>query len=164
MDAFVAMHHYIGNNEYRLLHVESKLLEHDNDIKLLQSSFNKFEERKKINEIYFNGQIYDAYSKIIDIFNDAKRELIIIDSYADNTILDIIKRLNIKVIIITKKDNYLTHQDIIKYNKQYHNLKVIFNNTFHDWYFIYKESAFKYNLINCNKCSVLYWQYVLYHL
>ena len=87
MDAFVAMHHYIGNNEYRLLHVESKLLEHDNDIKLLQSSFNKFEERKKINEIYFNGQIYDAYSKIIDIFNDAKRELIIIDSYADNTIL-----------------------------------------------------------------------------
>ena len=63
-------------------------------------------------------------------------ELIIIDAYADNTILDIIKRLNIKVVIITKKDNLLTEQDINKYNEQYHNLRVIYNNTFHDRYFI----------------------------
>lgn len=40
------------------------------------------------------------------------------------------------VVIITKKDNLLTKQDIIKYNKQYHNLKVIYDNTFHDRYFI----------------------------
>ena len=30
----------------------------------------------------------------------------------------------------------MTDQDIIKYNKQYHNLKVIFESTFHDRYFI----------------------------
>jgi len=42
----------------------------------------------------------------------------------------------IEVIIITKRDNLLTNQDVIKYNKQYHNLKVIYNNTFHDRYFI----------------------------
>ena len=136
MDAFVKMRHYIGNNEYRLSIVETKLIEHDKNIKLLQESFKKFEEKKKINEIYFNGQIFDAYSKVLDIFKNAKKELIIIDSYADNTILDIIKRLNIEVILITKKDNLLTDQDIEKYNKQYHNLKVIYNNTFHDRYFI----------------------------
>ena len=106
------------------------------DIKLLKESFSKLEEKKKNNEIYFNGQIYDAYSKILDIFKNAKKELIIIDSYADNKILDIIKRLKIEVIIITKKDNLLTDQDIEKYNKQYHNLKVIYDNTFHDRYFI----------------------------
>ena len=44
--------------------------------------------------------------------------------------------MDTKVIIITKKDNLLTKQDIEKYNKQYNNLKVIFNNTFHDRYFI----------------------------
>ena len=44
--------------------------------------------------------------------------------------------MDVKVILITKKDNLLTKQDIDKYNKQYHNLKVIFNNTFHDRYFI----------------------------
>ena len=136
MDAFVAIRHYIGDNEYRLSNVEAKVLEHDNDIKLLQESFKKFEEKKKNNEIYFNGQIFDAYSKILDIFKDAKKELTIIDAYADNTILDIIKRLNVQATIITKKDNLLTNQDIQKYNQQYHNLKIIFNNTFHDRYFI----------------------------
>ena len=136
MDAFVSMHHYIGKNEYRLSNVESKLIEHDKDIKLLQESFQKFEENRKINEIYFNGQIFDAYCKIYEIFNDAKKELIIIDNYADNTILDIVKRLNIEVIIITKANNLLTKQDILKYNKQYHNLRVIYDNTYHDRYFI----------------------------
>lgn len=105
-------------------------------IKVLEASFDKFEEKRKNNEIYFNGQIYDAYSKIYDIFKTASKELIIIDAYADNTILDIIKRLNIEIIVITKKDNLLTNQDISKYNKQYYNLKVIYNNTFHDRYFI----------------------------
>ena len=136
MDAFVAMRHYIGNNENRLINVETKVLEHDKNIKLLQESFQKFEEKKKINEIYFNGQIYDAYSKIKEIFNNAKRELIIIDSYADKTILDIIKFLNIGVTIITKSNNLLTIQDIEKYNKQYNNLKVIYDDRFHDRYFI----------------------------
>ena len=136
MDAFVAMRHYIGNNEYRLSNVETKILEHDFEIKLLKASFNKFEEKKKINEIYFNGQIFDAYSKILEIFKESKQDLIIIDAYADNTILDIIKRLKINVTIITKKDNLLTKQDIDKYNKQYNNLKVIYESTFHDRYFI----------------------------
>ena len=139
MDAFVAMRHYIGKNEYRLENIEIKVLEHDKSIKLLQESFIKLEEKKKVNEIYFNGQIFDAYSKIHEIFKEAKDNLIIIDSYADSTILDIIKRLNVEVIIITKPDNLLTKQDIEKYNKQYQNLKVVFNNTFHDRYFILDE-------------------------
>ena len=62
MRAFVAMRHYIGNNEYRLLNVESKIVEHDNDIRLLQESFSKFEEKKQVNDIYFTDQIDDAYS------------------------------------------------------------------------------------------------------
>lgn len=74
--------------------------------------------------------------KCVSIFHLAINSLVIIDNYADNTILDIVKRLNVEVIIITKKDNLLTYQDIEKYNKQYHNLKVIYDNKFHDRYFI----------------------------
>ena len=136
MRAFVAMKKYIGTNEYRLSNVETKILEHDKNIKLLQESFDKLSEKKKENEVFFNGQIYDAYSKILNIFKSAKKEIIIIDTYADNTILDIIKKLDIRVTIITKPNNLLTNQDIKKYNKQYHNLKVIFNDTFHDRYLI----------------------------
>ena len=136
INTFIKMKKYIGTNEYRLSNVETKILEHDKNIKLLQESFDKLSEKKIENEIFFNGQIYDAYSKILNIFKAAKKELTIIDAYADNTILDIIKRINIKVTIITKPNNLLTNQDIKKYNKQYRNLKVIFNDTFHDRYFI----------------------------
>ena len=136
MRTFVAMRHVLGNNEYRLSNLESKIIEHDNNIRLLQESFNKLDEKKKINEIYFNGQIYDAYYKIQEIFNEAKNSLIIIDGYADNTILNIIKRLKVSVIIITKPNNLLIRQDIKKYNLQYNNLKVVYDNTFHDRYFI----------------------------
>ena len=139
MDAFVALKHYISDNLIEQKFVNKQVLKNTEDIKLLKESFQKFEEKKKINEIYFNGQIYDAYSKILDIFKSAKKKLIIIDSYADNTLLDIIKRLIIDVVIITKKDNLLTWQDIIKYNKQYHNLKVLYNNDFHDRYFLIDE-------------------------
>ncbi len=136
MDAFVAMRKYISTNLIEQKYINNLVLEDHEKIKVLESSFAKFEEKQKVNEIYFNGQIYDAYSKIQEIFNDATKELIIIDNYADYTLLDIIKRLKIKVIIITKPNNLLTKQDIIKYNQQYNNLKVIYNNTFHDRYFI----------------------------
>ena len=136
MDAFVAMRKYISSNLLEQKYINNMVFEHDSQIKLLQSTFNKLEEKKKVNEIYFDGQIYDAYSKIQEIFKEAKKEIIIIDGYADNTILDIIKRLKVNVTIITKPNNLLTKQDVLKYNKQYNNLKAIYDNSFHDRYFI----------------------------
>ena len=47
-----------------------------------------------------------------------------------------IKRLNISVLLITKSNGLLTNQDIERYNKQYHNLTIKYDNTFHDRYFI----------------------------
>lgn len=141
MDAFVTMRKYISTNLLEQKYITNMVLEHDYQIKLLKDSFQKIEEKKKVNEIYFNGQIYDAYSKIQEIFNKANNNLVIIDAYADNTILDIIKRLKIKVTIITKSNNLLTEQDIAKYNKQYNNLQVYYNNTFHDRYFILDEKV-----------------------
>lgn len=136
MDAFVTMRRYISSDLMEQKYINNLVLEDHNRINMLENSLQKLDEKRKTNEIYFDGQIYDAYSKIQEIFNRAKRELIIIDAYADYTILDIIKRLNIHVIIITKKNNLLSKQDILKYNQQYHNLSVIYDNTFHDRYFI----------------------------
>ena len=136
MDAFVAMRHYIGNKEYRLFNIEDKIIEHDERIKLLEKTFDKFEEKKKTNEIYFNGQTYDAYSRIIDIMKESKKDIIIIDSYADKTILDIIRKINVDIILITKVNSKLSNLDIDKYNSEYHNLKVIYNDNFHDRYIV----------------------------
>ena len=134
------MRHYISSNLMEQKYINNQVLKNTEDIRLLQESFQKFEEKGKVNEIYFNGQIFDAYSKIQDIFKTANNKLIIIDAYADNTLLDIIKKLSVKVVIITKSNNLLTNQDVLKYNGQYNNLKVIFNNDFHDRYFIIDEN------------------------
>ncbi len=136
MNAFVLMRKFVGANLIEQKYINNLVLEDHDKIQVLEESFQKLEEKRKDSEIYFDGQIYDAYSKILDIFKSAKNELIIIDSYADNTLLDIIKRLNVKVTIITKPNNLLTKQDLEKYNKQYYNLTVKYDNTFHDRYFI----------------------------
>ena len=136
MRAFVAMKKYISSNLLKQKDINDLVLKDHVRIDLLENSFNKFEETRKTTEIYFDGQIYDAYSKTLDIFKEAKKKLIIIDGYADKTLLDIIKRLDVKVTIITKKNNLLTSQDIERYNKQYRNLEVKYDNTFHDRYFI----------------------------
>ena len=136
MDAFVYMRKYISNNLIEQDNVKNMLIKHDNEIKLLQESFSKLEEKEKVNHIFYEGQIYDAYSLIIDILSKAKNEIIIIDNYADKSVLDMITNLNVKVVIITKKFNLLKDIDIIKYNKQYHNLKVIYSDKFHDRFII----------------------------
>ena len=134
MDAFVSMRHYISTNLLSHEIVEHKLLEHDKRISLLEETFNGFKEKN--NHIFFNGQIYDAYFKIVSIVKETKKELIIIDNYADITILDMIRKITVPVTLITTKDNYLTKKDIEKYNEQYNNLKIIYNTTFHDRYLI----------------------------
>ena len=134
--AFITMRKYISSNLIEQEYINNLVLEDHNRIDLLEDSFNKLEELKEINEIYFDGKIYDAYSKIIDIFNEAKEKLIIIDRYTDKTILDMIKNLKCKVILITSKNNKLTKLDIEKYNNTYDNLSIYYDDTFHDRYFI----------------------------
>jgi len=136
MRSFVKMRKYISVNLIEQDNMKNMLIKHDNEIKLLQESFSKLEEKEKINHIFYEGQIYDAYSLLIDIFRKAKKGIIIIDNYADKSILDMITNLNVKVTIVTKKFNLLKDIDIKKYNKQYHNLKIIYSDKFHDRFII----------------------------
>lgn len=140
INAFVSMRKYISNNLIEQKYINNQVLKNTEDIKLLQESFKRFEDKKIINEIYFNGMIYDAYSKIIDIMNEARDELIIIDAYTDKKVLDMISKLKVKVILITKEHNNLSKLDLEKYHQEYHNLDVIYNNTFHDRYIIIDKS------------------------
>ena len=134
MDAFVSMRHFISKNMLEQKYINDMVLKYDKEINLLKETFSSF--KTKDNEIFFDGQAYDAYSRIIDIFKLAKEELIIVDTYADKTVLDMIKDLNINIVLITRKNKLLKQIDIDKYNEQYNNLKIIYNDSFHDRYFI----------------------------
>ena len=138
VNTFISMKKFLKENIIEQTFINEMVLRHEKEIKILQETFDKFEESK--NQIFFDGQIYDAYSKIIDIMSIAKDELIIIDSYADKVILDMISKLKVKVIIITKTKSLLNKLDIEKYNKQYNNLSIIYEDTFHDRYFIIDRS------------------------
>ena len=140
IDAFVLMRKYISNNLLEQKYINNQVLKNTEDIKILQESFQQFEEKKITNEIYFNGQIYDAYSKLLDIMKEAKNELIIIDNYADKSILDMIRNLKVNVTIMCKSKSLLKEIDIKKYQEQYHNLTVVYDDTFHDRYLILDKS------------------------
>ena len=131
IDAFVYMKRYLSFENKN-----SIILNHEERILKLEEFFDKLNEKEKINAIFYEGQIYDAYSLLIDIFKEANEGIIIIDNYADKSILDMITNLNVKVIIVTKKFNLLKDIDIKKYNRQYHNLKVIYSDKFHDRFVI----------------------------
>ncbi len=134
MDAFVEMRKYIASNLLEQKYINNLVLEHDEDIKLLKEVFDNFKEEREY--IFFKGETYDSYSKIIDIFKLAKKNLIVIDPYADKTALDIISKLKINVTLICNNSDRLSKTDIDKYREQYNNLTLIRNNTFHDRYFI----------------------------
>lgn len=134
MRAFVIMKKYISKTLLEQTYINELVLKDSKRIDLLEETLSKFKE--KSNHLFFDGQIYDAYSKINEIFRNAKKDLIIVDAYADITILDMIKKLSVNVIVITKQNGFLTNMDIKKYNNQYHNLTVKYNDAFHDRYFV----------------------------
>ena len=105
MRAFVAMRKYISNSLIEQKYINNLVLEDHESIKLLQESFNNFTEREKVNTLFFEGQIYNAYSLLRSIFDKAKKEIIIIDNYIDRHVLDVLKNTKKRIIICTNKYN-----------------------------------------------------------
>ncbi len=123
MDAFVTMRKYISSNLLEQKYVNNMVFKLDERVSLLENTFSKFDTFS--NEIFFEGQIYDSYSLLLDIFNTSNKNIIIIDNYISKT--------NKQIIIYTKNiDNNL----INKYNSQYHNVTIKINNSFHDRFII----------------------------
>lgn len=133
MDAFVAMRRYIYSNSLEQKYINNLVMKHEDQ---LNTIFDYFESKDPVNDIYITGQVYDAYSRILDILQLAKEELIIIDSYADKYVLDMIIKISIPVTLVLSTNSRLTELDIDKYNKEYSNLTIIYNDTFHDRFII----------------------------
>ena len=133
MDAFVEMRKYINNNLIEQTYINKLVIKDHERINLLEESFNKLEEKTKRNSIFFEGQIYDAYSLLIDILNTSNKEIIIIDNYAGKKLLDILKDMDKNITIISKN---ISDELEKKYLSQYQNIIFIHNNSFHDRFII----------------------------
>ena len=133
MDAFVVMKNIINTSLIEQKYFNELTIKNTEDIKLLQESFDKLNTKESNNHIFYEGQIYDAYSLLIDILSKAKKEIIIIDNYAGKKLFDIIRDINVKVKIYTENIDNISKE---KYEKQYSNIEIINTNTFHDRFII----------------------------
>ena len=131
MDAFVAMRKYISTNLIEQKYINDLVLKDSKRIDVLENAFSSFKDKN--NHIFFEGQIYDAYSLMIKIFDKALSSIIIIDNYIDKNILDILSKTNRKVTLITNKYNNVDYE---KYKEQYNNVTLVVNNSFHDRFII----------------------------
>lgn len=139
MNTFVEMRKFLilnGQVFERLTNVEYKLQEHD---KKFEKVFNELQKEENIKQkIFFEGQIYDAYSLIIDIIKKANQKILIIDNYIDDSILKMLtkKKKDVEVVILTSNKSNIENLDIQKFNKEYPILKVTKTSKFHDRFIV----------------------------
>lgn len=139
MRAFVEMRKFVLSNREmfaRLDRVQLKQLETD---KKLEEVFNYIASNTEVKQkIFFDGQIYDAFSFIVDLIGKAQSKLILIDNYVDVNTLNILckKRSGVDVLIATAGKGSLTTKDINKFNAQYQSLSVKTTTDFHDRFLI----------------------------
>ena len=136
---FIEMRKFISLNGQvfeRLTNMEYKLLEHD---KKFEEVFNQLQLEDNIKQrIFFDGQIWDSYSLIIDIIKKANSKILIIDNYIDDSILKMLskKKNGVQAIILTSSKCNIENLDIEKFNKEYPILKVAKTNKFHDRFIV----------------------------
>lgn len=120
----------------RFERIENRLTIHDRNFDTL---FEALEDKtlKQSQGIFYDGQIYDAYSFANDLIKTAKNEIILIDNYIDDTVLTIFSKIpNIRVTIYTNTISKQLKLDFERYQKQYQNVEIrIFKNS-HDRFII----------------------------
>ena len=136
---FISMRKFLIQNGQvfeRLSILEYKQLENEKNFRQLFDIFKRENNFKQ--NIFFQGQIWDAYSLIINIIKRANSKITIIDNYTDDSILQMItkKKENVEVSILTSEKSNITNLDVKKFNKEYPTLKIARTNKFHDRFII----------------------------
>lgn len=143
MRAFVEMRRFIANNALlfdRISNVELKQLEYQKQTdEKLEQIFEYISEHEEASQkVFFDGQIYDAFSLIVSLMQKAEKEITLIDGYVDVGTLNLLskKNENVSVTIYTQKRTRLTKTDVENFNAQYPTLEVKYTKVFHDRFLI----------------------------
>ena len=93
------------------------------------------------NMLFYENNIFEAYSYIKKLLLSAKKEIIIIDGYIDITVLDMLNEINIPITIYTLPSASISKQDINKYQIN-HNLIIKRTNIIHDRFLIIDDDIY----------------------
>ena len=143
MRAFKEMRHFIANNALmfeRINSIELRQLEYQKDTdekfgKIFAYMADHEEDNQKI---FYDGQIFDAFSLLTDMIRRAKKEIILIDGYVDVITLNILAKKNtrVDVKVYTLPGAKISAQDVHNFNAQYPALTVKRTTAFHDRFLI----------------------------
>lgn len=148
MDTFVEMRRFLANNSLmfeRINELEVKQLEYQ---KITDEKFDKIfdyisEHEEAPQKVFFDGQIYDAFSLMTKLVSKAEKKLVIVDNYVDIGTLNILakKKTDVEAVIYTAKNTKLSEKDIDNFNRQYPILKVRYTGVFHDRFLIIDDAC-----------------------
>lgn len=139
INSFVDMRKVISNNSLiykKLDNLERKQISNDEKFEKL---FNALEDNslKPKQGIFYDGQIFDAYSFVVDLIRSAKTKIILIDNYVDDSVLTLFsKNQNVDVAIYTKSISKQLNLDLKKYNSQYKKIEIKKFENSHDRFLI----------------------------
>lgn len=148
INAFVAMRHFIGSSGNLLHRMES--LEHrqiSHEIRTdqrFEQVFEALEQRLPPTQgVFFDGQLFDAYRFINDLLRQARRSIVLIDNYVDDTVLaQLDKRApGISATILTKSIGKTLAQDLKRHNQQYPPITAIAFGHSHDRFLILDDET-----------------------
>ena len=141
---FKQMRHYFAENAgiiQRLDSLEQHKIETDIKFNRVFTLIDKYKIENK-QGIFFQGQIYDAYSQFQKFIQQAQKDIILIDNYIDLTVLDRLrdKNVNVAVTIYTRPDTIVKPLAVKKFNNQYPTLTMKYTTTMHDRFLIIDNS------------------------
>ncbi len=144
MNAFVEMRRMLISNAslfHRLDKIEIKQLETDQKFEAIFKAMgsDKLHSEKGI---FYNGQIFDAYTFVSDIIRSAKSSIILLDNYVDDTVLTLLgkRNNNVTATIYTKNISNQLRLDVQRYNSQYPPIEIEFFSDAHDRFLIIDDT------------------------
>lgn len=144
MEAFVEMRRMLISNAslfHRLDNIELKQLKADQKF---EEIFKALESDKLHSDkgLFYDGQVFDAYTFVSDIIRSAKNSIILLDNYVDDTVLNLLgkRNTNVTATIYTKNISNQLRLDLQRYNTQYPPIEVEFFSDAHDRFLIIDDT------------------------
>ena len=147
INSFVRMRKFFLNNVqllHRMEQLEIRQLRNEEDVEKILSMIDLHKTTQPKQGVFFDGQIYDAYSFISDLVRSADYRIILIDNYIDDTVLTILdkRKDNVNATIYTSKITKENRLDIRKHNMQYRQIHIREFKKAHDRFLIIDDKVY----------------------
>lgn len=146
MESFVKLRQFMMKNSYmfqRMDILEMRLVETESKVGSIMKMIDN-DKRIPQQGIFFDGQIYDAYSFVAELVRKATKRIVLIDNYIDDTVLTLLSKraAGVEATIYTGKISKQLQLDIDRHNAQYSPIEVRTFSKAHDRFLIIDDEVY----------------------